>query len=76
MRVFVIGGTGFLGTHLLRKLLDHGHDVTVLTRSREKASGSESLGIKGVKGKEDPKKWLDLEIKLVNKDFVYHMYYS
>jgi len=50
MRVFVIGGTGFLGTHLLRKLLDHGHDVTVLTRSREKASGFESLGIKGVVG--------------------------
>jgi len=50
MRVFVAGGTGFLGTHLLPKLLEHGHDVTVLTRSREKASGFESSGIKGVVG--------------------------
>jgi len=50
MRVFLIGGTGFLGTHLVPKLLDHGNEVTVLTRSREKASRFESLGIKGVVG--------------------------
>ncbi len=50
MRVFVVGGTGFLGTHLLPKLLEHGYDVTVLTRSGEKASAFESLGIKGVVG--------------------------
>jgi len=50
MRVFVVGGTGFLGTYLLPKLLEHGYDVAVLTRSREKASGFESLGIKGVVG--------------------------
>jgi len=50
MRVFVIGGTGFLGTFLLPKLIKSGYDVTVLTRSKEKATLLESLGIKGVFG--------------------------
>ena len=50
MRVFVVGGAGFLGTHLLPKLLEHGYDVTVLTRSREKASSFETDGIKAVVG--------------------------
>lgn len=50
MKVFVVGGTGFLGTHLLPKLLEQSHDVTVLTRSSEKASSLESLGVKVVVG--------------------------
>jgi nucleoside-diphosphate-sugar epimerase len=50
MRVFVIGGTGFLGTHLVPKLQKQGHEVTILTRSREKASNLEGLGIKVVVG--------------------------
>jgi len=50
MRVFVVGGTGFLGTHLLPKLLEHGYDVTVLTRSREKAASFETVGIKVLVG--------------------------
>ena len=32
------------------------------------------LGFKNAKGQADLEKWLDLEIKLVNKDFVYHMH--
>ena len=50
MKVFVIGGTGFLGTHLIPKLQKQGHEVTILTRSREKASDLESLGTKVVVG--------------------------
>ena len=50
MRVFVIGGTGFLGTHLLPKLLKHCHDVTVLTRRQIEASRLETLEIKGIVG--------------------------
>ena len=45
MRVFVIGGTGFLGTFLIPKLMENGHEITVLTRNKEKVSRLESLGI-------------------------------
>ncbi|WP_224448840.1 complex I NDUFA9 subunit family protein [Haloprofundus salilacus] len=35
MNVLVVGGTGFVGTHLAAELLDRGHEVTVLSRSPE-----------------------------------------
>ena len=35
MRVFITGGTGFLGQALTNKLLAEGHSVTILTRSRK-----------------------------------------
>ncbi len=33
MKTFVIGGAGFLGSHIVDALLQHSHDVTVLSRS-------------------------------------------
>ncbi|WP_299234288.1 complex I NDUFA9 subunit family protein [Natronomonas sp.] len=33
MRALVVGGTGFIGTHLCRELNERGHDVTALSRS-------------------------------------------
>jgi uncharacterized protein YbjT (DUF2867 family) len=38
MRTLVIGGTGTVGSHVVRELLRRGADVKVLTRSAEKAS--------------------------------------
>jgi uncharacterized protein len=37
MRVFVTGGTGFVGRHLAQRLLTLGHEVTVITRSAERS---------------------------------------
>mgnify|MGYP000669337172 CR=1 FL=1 len=33
MNVLVVGGNGFVGSHLCRELLDRGHDVTALART-------------------------------------------
>lgn len=38
MRMFVTGSTGLLGNNLVRQLLDSGHEVLALARSKEKAA--------------------------------------
>lgn len=37
MRILVTGGTGLIGRHLVPRLLDIGHSVTVVTRNPDKA---------------------------------------
>ena len=47
MRVLVTGGTGFVGAHTVRALLDAGHEVKLLVRSPEKiAPALEPLGVR------------------------------
>ena len=45
MRIFLTGGTGYIGSAVLEALLRGGHDVTALVRDREKA---ERVSIRGV----------------------------
>ena len=49
MKIFMTGGTGFVGTTLARKLVEQGHKVTILTR---KISGKRrpEIGVSVVKG--------------------------
>jgi nucleoside-diphosphate-sugar epimerase len=46
MRVALTGATGFIGSHVLRELLDHGHEVTALVRNDEKADIVAARGAK------------------------------
>ena len=39
MRVLVTGATGYVGGRLVEKLLDQGHQVSVLVRDSDRASG-------------------------------------
>ncbi len=38
MRAFVTGGTGLLGSNLIRLLVEQGHEITALVRSQRKAA--------------------------------------
>lgn len=38
MKIFIAGGTGFVGIHLVRTLVAEGHDIDVLARSEKKKS--------------------------------------
>ena len=50
VRAFVTGGTGFIGSPLVRKLRDRGDDVVALVRSREKGKELEAMGCTLIEG--------------------------
>jgi nucleoside-diphosphate-sugar epimerase len=49
-RVFVTGGSGFIGRHLIAALKTRGHEVRALARSDAAASGVRELGAEPVRG--------------------------
>jgi nucleoside-diphosphate-sugar epimerase len=44
MKIFVSGGTGFIGQHLVRRLLKDGNSVVCLVRNKERAKALKALG--------------------------------
>jgi uncharacterized protein len=44
MKILITGGSGFVGTRLTSRLVQEGHDVTIITRS-PKGSGQTSRGV-------------------------------
>jgi nucleoside-diphosphate-sugar epimerase len=50
MRVFVTGGTGFIGGHVVRRLRDRGDEVVCLVRDLERGAGLAKLGADLVEG--------------------------
>jgi nucleoside-diphosphate-sugar epimerase len=50
MKVLVIGGSGFLGSHLIPMLVAQNHDVTVLSRFDANLKRLRGMGARGVRG--------------------------
>jgi NADH dehydrogenase len=51
MKIVVVGGTGFVGRHIARSLLDAGHEITVLGRDPSRAASIPMLqGAKAIRG--------------------------
>jgi UDP-glucose 4-epimerase len=43
MRIMMTGGTSFIGSHVVRRLAEEGHEITVLARNPAKVPGLRSL---------------------------------
>lgn len=70
MKVFITGGTGFVGTTLTRKLAQEGNEVAVLTRSLK----GQAAGLKGVSYVEgDPTQKGRWQEKLTDQDVVINL---
>lgn len=70
-RVFVTGGSGFIGQVLVRRLLGAGHSVGALVRSEASAVKIKALGAEPVRGElTDPLTWRD---ELTGRDVVFHL---
>src|SRR5262245_41021172 len=50
MKVLVTGGTGFVGTHLVNRLLNRGHQVAVLARDPRKTRNRYNRPVETVPG--------------------------
>jgi len=50
MKVFVTGGTGYIGSAVSLRLKKAGHDVQALVRDKDKASALQAAGVKLVQG--------------------------
>jgi nucleoside-diphosphate-sugar epimerase len=70
MKALVTGGTGFLGRHLVERLLLEGDDVSVLARNRSSVAGLHGLGARHVEG--DVRSWPSLRRAAEGVDVIYH----
>ncbi len=71
MRVFVTGGTGFVGGAVVKKLVEAGHDVVVLARSGSNTRQLDGLAVERVTG--DLSDQVNLQRGITGCNWVFHV---
>lgn len=71
MKAFVTGGTGFIGQHVVRKLIKRGYAVNALARSPQSVEIVESLGAAAVSG--DITDAASMQAGMEGCDIVFHL---
>ncbi len=71
MRVCVTGGTGFVGSYVVRALLDDGHEVRVLHRQSSKLTALDNLDYESAIG--DVTDFASLEVAFKDCDWIFHV---
>src|SRR5262249_53652867 len=70
MKVLITGATGFLGSHLCRRIVEEGHEVRVLIRPTSNSEILQGLSMERVIGDvTDPK---SLKAAIRDQDWVIH----
>lgn len=73
MRIFITGGTGFIGKHLTKKLAQKGHDLFLLSRNPDEFSDIDSENIRLLKGDlSNIKEWKE-KVKEFNLEVAVHL---
>ncbi|MBP7998121.1 MAG: NAD-dependent epimerase/dehydratase family protein [Chloroflexi bacterium] len=71
MKAFVTGGTGFIGRHVIRKLLTRGYEVVALVRSKESAAALQMPGVLLIEG--DITNKASMRAGMQGSDVVFHI---
>ncbi|MDX1413150.1 MAG: NAD-dependent epimerase/dehydratase family protein [Candidatus Promineifilaceae bacterium] len=71
MKAFVTGGAGFIGRHVVRKLIDRGYEVVALARSPESAVMLSDIGAEPVRG--DITNSASMREGMLGSDVVFHL---
>ena len=50
MKILQIGGTGFLGSHIVKKLIERNHDLTIITRNPDNEMSFDKSKVRFIKG--------------------------
>jgi len=73
MKILVIGGTGFISSHLVRLLMDRGHAVSAFTRGKRDVDPGLQNGVTWIRGDRDSRGDLESVAKDGRYDVVYDM---
>lgn len=50
MKILIVGGTGFLGSHIVQKLISRNHNISILTRNPDNAMPFDKMKVTFIKG--------------------------